>query len=122
LSLNCCAIWLLGSYSIVMNLTAVIRASALFVSGTIDVVIWTADASMKKPEEKVSSRKASKKITLTYTVETLYPLFIIFIDNRKRARRQHYSNFDKLHTLFQSRLHITEAQFVKFSCKSISTN
>jgi hypothetical protein len=37
---------------------------------------------MKKPEEKVSSKKASKKTTLAYTVETLYPLFIIFIDNR----------------------------------------
>jgi hypothetical protein len=34
---------------------------------------------MKNPEEKINAKKAIKKIIPRYTMETSYPLFIIFI-------------------------------------------
>src|ERR671914_2734492 len=86
LPLNCCARGLPGSYSIVMNLTAVRRASALSVLGTIDVVICTADAGSKNPEEIDSDKKINKRTILKCTLETSYPLFIIFIYNRSPIR------------------------------------
>src|ERR671915_1686092 len=86
LPLNCCARGLPGSYSIVMNLTAVRRASALSVLGTIDVVICTADTSSKNPKEKDSDKKINKRTILRCTVETSYPLVIIFIYYRSSIR------------------------------------